>query len=437
MRGTADDDASQRPPPRPSPPYREPESIVIQAKANEGSAFGPGAAAQPGARAHWAAGAVGGAVGAALALAGAWLWAPRAALAPLSARVTTLEGRAEAADAGARLVALEAGAHAAAAERGSLAARLSAAQAALSDAAAKLGERVAALESARAAAAAERKAAADAARGLNATLDGLQRDLAADRNESAGLRLTLADDAARLGRASDAAQVLERRLGALESAVVRPESLAPVAAEARAAMDAAAKALAAAGAPKDDARWASLAASQGKVAQQIAAQTIDIGALRARLDRIEAASAAPRSEAALAPSPAANDEEARAAARAVAAMALLRRFDAGEPVAAELAALDRLGAPPSALAPLRAYARTGAPSPAMLARAFEALEPKMLAAARPAPAPAATDAARTILGEVQGLVKIRKVGESRQSDVEDVVSRAIDALAAGDLGRTL
>ncbi len=434
MGGTADDDASQSPPPRPSPPSRERESIVIQAKANEEYAFGAKTAARSSARELFAAGAIGGAVGMALALAGVWLWAPQADVAPLNARVTKLEGRSEPADAsGARLSALESDAHAAASERRALAAQLAAGQAAFSAAGVKLAERIATLESVSASAEAERKAAADAARDLNASIGALQRDVAAERNATAAERQSLADEGARLARAADAAQSLEQRFSALEGAVVRPEALAPVAADARAALDAAAKAIAEAGAPKDDARWASLAAELAKFAQQNAAQTAAVAALQARLDKIEAATPAPLSQA---PSEAANGSDARAAERAVAAMALLRRFDAGEPVGAELAALERLGAAPAALAPFKAYAQAGAPSKPALARAFEALAPQMLAAGRPTPA-APGDVARTFLAEVQGLVKIRRVGDSRQADVEGVMSRVADAVAAGDLARAL
>jgi hypothetical protein len=420
MSGKADDDASQSPPPRPSPRNRKPEPIVIQAKAYEDNAFDARATARSGARELFSAGALGGAVGAALALAGVWVWAPRAEVAPPSALAL-------AAPDGARLSALESGAVAAASERRGLGARLAAAEAALSDAGAKLAERVAALESVRASAEAERKAAADAARDLNASVGQLQRDLAAERNGAAADRQSLADDGARVGRAADALQSLERRLAALEGAAVRPEALAPVAADARAALDAAAKALAAAAAPRDDPRWASLAAELAKWAQQIAAQTVEIGGLRARLDKIEAASPVTLSNA---PSAAADG----AARRAVAALALLRRLDAGEPLAAELAALEAAGAPPPALAPLRRYAEAGAPSPAALARAFAALAPQWLAAERPA---APGEVARTVLAEIQGLVKVRKAGDIRESDAKTIASRVADALSAGDLAGAL
>jgi hypothetical protein len=65
------------------------------------------------------------------------------------------------------------------------------------------------------------------------------------------------------------------------------------------------------------------------------------------------------------------------AARAAAALALLQRFDAGEGFADQLAALERLGVEPAALNPLRPFAQNGAPSPAALAGKLADLSGRM------------------------------------------------------------
>ena len=385
------DDSSERPPPRPSPPKRKPESIVIEAKAHEARGF---AATTVG----LTAGAFGGLIGAGLALAAAWLLTSPTDLRPLEARLTALEGRAAAAGAAdARLGALESAAKAAGAD-----ARAS------SDVDAGLAGRIAALEGAHATADAERKADAEATQDIKTAIAALRRDLAAGA-QSADVAQTRAVSAG-----------LERRLAALEDAAVRSDALAPLAADARAAKDAADKALGAASAASDDPRLARVAEDR----QQIAA-------LKARLDRIETATAAPKSAMRVAASAA---PEGGAAARAVAAMAMQRRLAAGEPLAAELAALERLGVAAASLAPLRVFADSGAQSPATFARAFEALAPSLLEASRPGDA-APADPARKILGAMEGLVKIRKVGESRPDDVAGPVASIHAALAAGELAR--
>ena len=117
---------------------------------------------------------------------------------------------------------------------------------------------------------------------------------------------------------------------------------------------------------------------------------------------------------------------------AAAVSALRRRLDAGEPLAGELAALDRLGAPPAALASLRPFAAAGAPSLPALARTLRELAPGL--AVEETPAAAEDGPIRRLLLHLQGLAKIRKVGESRDGDV---AARAEDALARGDLAGAL
>ena len=282
-------------------------------------------------------GAIGGVIGAALALAGVWLFAARPDLAPLARRAAAVEASVDAANA--RVSALETQSRAAAAERQALADKLKTVDAALSDAEAKLAGRIAALEAAGDKAAAERKAAADSAADLRSSTDALSRDLAAERDKAAAERKSLADEVSQLKGASTDAETLEKRLDALENAVLRSDSLAPVAADARAAKDAADRALAASAEPKADPRLDRLASDQAEFARKLAADNgRDRGAAGAPRQVRRAEGRNPRQ-----PVRAAATNDTSPAARAVAAMALQRRFEAGEPLAAELAALDRLG----------------------------------------------------------------------------------------------
>ena len=374
MAGTGDDETSEGPPPRPSPPKRKRESVVIEGRASEAGPLGASAAAPQG---GLAVGALGGVIGAALALVGVWLFAARPDLAPLDRRMAALEAATEAAKA--RMAAFEAGAKSATDERRALAERLNA----IPDAEAKLSSRVSALEA--------------AARDVQASVETLKRD-----------------DAQQGKNAADAESALEKRLATLEGVALRADSLQAVAAEARAAKNAADKALAAAGAPSADPRLDRLAADEAEIA-----------ALRASLDKL----AAPKTESRVSPAARTATTDRSPAARAVAAMALQSGLAAGEPLGAPLAALDRLGVEAKALAPLRPYAETGAPTLAALARALAQAAPAQNAG------PAQGGVAQRLLGEVQGLVKVRKVGESRPSGAD--LSQVEAALGAGDLARAL
>jgi hypothetical protein len=350
MSETGDDETSHGPPPRRSPPKRKRESLVIEARTSEAGPLGA-----PAWSSETLAGAVGGLIGAALALAGVWLFVPRPDFAPLDRRAETAD---------ARVAALEAQTKSAAADRSALAER----GAAMTEAAGDLQSKVATLEQ------------------------------------------KLAGQAQRLKAAADAEAALATRLATLEGVALRADSLRPVAADARAAKDAAAKALAAAGAPADPRL------------DRLAADEAEIAALRASLDKLTA----PKTETRI--SPGAPTASANPTARAVAAMAMQSRLEAGEPLAAPLAALDRLGVEAQTLAPLRAYGETGAPTLADLAR-------RLAQAPAPPAKPASGGVAQRLLGEVQGLVKVHKLGESRP-DAADL-SQVEAALAAGDLAGAL
>jgi len=399
MAETGDDETSHGPPPRPSPPKRKRESLVIQGRASEAGPLGAPAAAPWGRRGTLAVGAL----VAALALVGVGLFAARSDLAPLDRRAAALEAGAN--EANARLAALETTAKAAAEARKAAAEARDAFAAhlkAASVAEAKLADRVAALQAAS-------DQAAAGSRDLPSAIKDLQSAVEA-------LKHGATEESTRLKTASEA---LATRLATLEGAALRADALNAVAAEAGAAKQAADKALAAAGAPSDPRL------------DRLAADEAEIAALHARLDKLVAPKAVTR----VSPSAPTVTADPNPAARLATAMALQNRLDAGAPLGALLAALDRLGVAADALAPLRPYAETGAPTLAALARGLDQARPQPHVAAG-----ARGGLAQRLLGEVQGLVSVRKVGESRQGEAgqgEADLSRVEAALGAGDLAGAL
>jgi hypothetical protein len=152
------------------------------------------------------------------------------------------------------------------------------------------------------------------------------------------------------------------------------------------------------------------------VERALAAAREQAAGTQARLDALESAS------------PAASAPPVVASAAAVSA--LRRRLAAGEPLGGELAALERLGVEPAALSPLRRFAASGAPTLASLAAALNGLAGAGGAGATPG------GLAARLWGELRGLVKSRKVGESREAEAE-AFARARAALDRGDLAGAL
>ena len=97
---------------------------------------------------------------------------------------------------------------------------------------------------------------------------------------------------------------------------------------------------------------------------------LDLTALAARVDKLETALAAPKTETRAAPEkPAAADH---AAPIAIISGAIADKLDAGAPFGPELSELERLGVDPAKLAPLRALA-DGGPTGSALAASFRRL----------------------------------------------------------------
>ena len=427
MAGSGDDNIHEGPPPRPSPPRRPRESIVIEGQTAHANARHV-TLAPPAFKisAPLMLGAVGGAL-----LTGALVYATRPDYGALAARVEALEVLARAGEAlDPRVVGLENAAKTQASGARTLDERLKTAEALLAaappDAALKLGRRLDALEQA---AASQRRDFADglsraavAAEGLDAvksSFAGLKDALSRlpDRQVTQALAQKIAALEAR--PSAEGLDALTTSLAGLKDVLSRlpDRQVTEALAQKIAALEAERAAV--------DSRLAPLAAELARVNRAGGAQRGEFEALRGRLAKAETALFAPKSETRAARAGAAALSDAPPTARALAALALRDRLAAGEPLRDELAALDRLGVEPAALAPLRVYAERGAPSLFQLSRAFGELAPSL--------APASTG----LWDWAQGLVQVRKLGESRQTDGAGGVPQVEAALARGDLAAAL
>jgi hypothetical protein len=157
----------------------------------------------------------------------------------------------------------------------------------------------------------------------------------------------------------------------------------------------------------------------------------DVGALAARIDKIEAALSAPKSETrAAAEKPAASDN---AATIAIIAEVAEERLRSGVGFGSELAALQRLGVDAAALAPLQAVVN-GAPTNGALAASFDAVAAHVLAATAPTETGSVTD---RFLAHLEGLVKVRELNETAGDDPQALVSQIEAASRRGDIGAAL
>ena len=161
------------------------------------------------------------------------------------------------------------------------------------------------------------------------------------------------------------------------------------------------------------------------------ANDADLSTLAGRIDKIEAALAAPKSETrvpAEKPAPADN-----AAPIAIIAGAIADRLAAGAPIGTEVTALQRLGVDPAELAKLQAAA-DGAPTGSALAASFQAIAPKVLAAASPGESGGVLD---RLLAHMRGLVRVHELGESSGDDPDAIVSQIEADCRRGDIAGAL
>jgi|HubBroStandDraft_6_1064221.scaffolds.fasta_scaffold96528_2 hypothetical protein len=226
---------------------------------------------------------------------------------------------------------------------------------------------------------------------------------------------------------------LDKRLGALEAASAAGTSKIAAAAQAAQSLTIDQKSLRA---DVDAARGEipGLAARVAKLesaAPAAAASAPEISALAGRLDKVEAALTAPKTETRVAPDkPAPGDNPA---AVAIVAEALRDKLAAGIPFASELAALQSLGVQPERLAPLKALA-DGGPTDRALAASFDAVAPKVLAAAS---RPEGGGVVDRFLAHLRGLVQVRVLSETPGDDPAALVSQIEAESRRGDVSGAL
>ena len=157
----------------------------------------------------------------------------------------------------------------------------------------------------------------------------------------------------------------------------------------------------------------------------------DLAALAARIDKIEGALAAPKSETRVAAEqPAAADN---ATTIAIIAEVAEERLRSGAAFAPELAAMQRLGVDAAALAPLEAVVN-GAPTNTALAASFDAVAPHVLAATSQPDTGSVTD---RFLAHLHNLVKVRELNETTGDDPQALVSQIEAGSRRGDIGAAL
>ncbi len=127
------------------------------------------------------------------------------------------------------------------------------------------------------------------------------------------------------------------------------------------------------------------------------------------------------------------NETARAQEVAIVASNLLRKLDHGEEFSAELAALETMGIPQPELAPLHAAATSAVPTERELTARFADLTGKIIAAKSTAPEKESEGILGRLTRKAQGLVDVRRVGDSSAADVQSLVTRIESALADHDI----
>ena len=151
----------------------------------------------------------------------------------------------------------------------------------------------------------------------------------------------------------------------------------------------------------------------------------DLAALAARIDKIETALAAPKTET--------RSDADTAAAIAISAEAAEERLREGQPIGPDITALQHLGVDAAALAPLEAVAN-GAPTNSVLAASFNAVAPHVLAAAA---SPDTGSVSDRFLAHLHNLVRVRDLNETAGDDPQALVSQIEAMSKRGDIGAAL
>jgi hypothetical protein len=239
------------------------------------------------------------------------------------------------------------------------------------------------------------------------------------------------------------AAAMEKRVASLESAATlesdamagvsafgsRISALETAAPDIKGALDASKSALSEAEAARSDAAKALQSASQMPAD---GAAPVNAAANEARLSKLEAALAAPKSAERVAPDSAPGRSDA--AMLAVATQALEARLAAGSPYPREQEALERLGANPARLARLRPFATQGAPSMAALRTGFAEISPALLSAAE---ARSDDGIMARLTADMGRIVRVHPVGEQAGDEPAAVISQISAALERGDAAGAL
>ncbi|REF89596.1 hypothetical protein DES32_0823 [Methylovirgula ligni] len=168
----------------------------------------------------------------------------------------------------------------------------------------------------------------------------------------------------------------------------------------------------------------------GPLTQQVTDLQDKLTALTTQVGGLSGSLAAQKSQVTATQNLVAQSAAAHADDTAVALIAgsLLRKAEAGLPFADDLSALAAHGADKAALASLEPAARSGVPASATLAAQFAAESPAILATA---PAPHAKGFLDRLLKDAEGLVRIRKIGDTSGDSLAAHVARIQKALDAG------
>ena len=240
----------------------------------------------------------------------------------------------------------------------------------------------------------------------------------ADANRIATLESGAEHESAALG-------VLEKRVAAVEAATKAPSTSQPEPQLSGEVRDLSAKLDALSGL---SGRVAKLESAPAPPAP---ASGPDTPALAARIDKLEQALAAPKTENRVAPEKPAGTTAGNPAAVAIVAEAIHDRLAEGAPFPHELAALASLRVDSAKLAPLKAMA-DGGPSGQALSSSFATLAPEVIAAAN-RPQPGASVGER-FLAHLRGLVVVHDLDETAAGNDPEALVSQVEALSRrGDL----
>jgi hypothetical protein len=295
---------------------------------------------------------------------------------------------------------------------------------------------------------------------LAARLENLERNPPASASPAAitalDKRITQLEAAVSGPSDKSPASAYGQRIEALESAALSAKAAADAnkdaLAQAQAARDDATKALtlatsmaknpSGAAAPADQAVGAAGAETGafetriGKLETELAAlnrPAADLSSVNQRLDKLEGALAAPKSENRVAAEPAGADRDT-GAALAVVAQALSDRLRVGAAFPLEQAALAHLGADPAKLAKLKPFVEKGGPTAGALAADFVKISPAILAAATPQSSGGALD---RLMANMKKAVRVTRVGEVAGDDPAALVSQIGAALGRGQIASAI